>query len=131
MGKVKEARKTKNQKERKKEKLKTLNLIIVSSRYRVITIITKNSGYPKGWIEYDKYSNSKNGFHAKSFINGDYLVINFKGTDMRKPGGKIPSSKDLWDDIRMGINLQPNQIVDARIYYEKLKIWEIFPKEYW
>ena len=69
---------------------------------------------PDNWIEINSYSSSKTGMYAATFIKNNQLVISFRGTDKY-------SSKDIINDIELGMNLLPAQIISAQKYYKDIK----------
>src|SRR5574344_267874 len=83
--------------------------------------VYKNSEFkkPNNWMVVDSTESRKSGFYSETFMNGNNIVIAFRGTDIKR--GKKELTKDMYSNACMGLSLPPSQIINAQSYYEKIK----------
>jgi len=74
---------------------------------------------PNGYTKILTAPNSKNGFYAQAFYNGNDIVIAYRGTDINKNFKE--KIKDIHNDISLWRQELPNQTTDAINFYKKLK----------
>jgi len=78
--------------------------------------VYKNNKYtlPNDCIEISYKENKETGFYSSAFLINNQIVIVFRGTDK-------DNINDIKADLQMISNKIPNQIIDARNFYEDLK----------
>ncbi|MCM1265650.1 MAG: hypothetical protein NC200_05565 [Candidatus Gastranaerophilales bacterium] len=73
-----------------------------------------------GWEYVDKYYNNQTGFYSELYKKGDKVILVIRGTEL--DAGKTEATKDLWNDMEMGLAFLPNQIKDAKsVYFDLVK----------
>ncbi|PCI37769.1 MAG: hypothetical protein COB46_12920 [Rhodospirillaceae bacterium] len=69
---------------------------------------------PEGWSIVDRVDKPESGLYAKAYKNDltDEIVVSFRGTD---------GYTDALADIDLGLGIETQQLLDARVFYENLR----------
>lgn len=71
-----------------------------------------------GWEYVDKYFNNTSGYYSELYKKDKKVILITRGTELSS--GKKEATKDLKNDINMGIEKLPYQVTNAKEVYSKL-----------